>query len=39
MDNLDDLVTDLLSTNWSSRPTNRLNQFIGALATQFTTPT
>jgi hypothetical protein len=33
---LDDLVTDLLSI---SRPSNRLDRFIGALATQFTTPT
>jgi hypothetical protein len=33
---LDDLVTNLLSI---SRPSNRLDRFIGALATQFTTPT
>jgi hypothetical protein len=33
---LDDLVTDLLSI---SHPSNRLDRFIGALVTQFTTPT
>jgi hypothetical protein len=36
LDDLDDLVTDLLSI---SRPSNRLDRFIGAPATQFATST
>jgi hypothetical protein len=38
-DDLDDLVTDLLLISHPSPPSNRLDRFIGALATQFTTPT
>jgi hypothetical protein len=39
LDDLDDLVTDLLSISRPSLPSNRLDRFIGALGTQFATPT